>query len=176
MRPGAIARRVNVRRAGLHRCRLRRCGHVRFSHRRFPGRATRCSARGPAQTKFPRRKRKLFCRCARTKPFSIFPFASRPTSFVPVKTWMPSRRKTFSISIAGVGVEFLQNMFAALDERDLDAEAREELRELARNRAAAEDDERLRQSLQRQRVVAGDDSRLRRVAAGAAARRSSRWR
>ena len=68
---------------------------------------------------------------------------ARPNSFVPVKTWMPSRRKTFSISIAGVRVKFLQNVFAALDERDLDAEPREKLRELARNRAAAENDQRL---------------------------------
>jgi hypothetical protein len=32
---------------------------------------------------------------------------------------------------SGIGIELLQNVFAALDERDLDAEAREELRELA---------------------------------------------
>ena len=49
-------------------------------------------------------------------------------------------------------------MFAALDQSDFDAEAREELRELARNRAAAEDDERLRQFFQRNRVVAGDEA------------------
>ena len=49
---------------------------------------------------------------------------------------------------------------AALDEGDLDAKAREELRELARDRPATEDDERLGQLLQRHRVVARDETHV----------------
>ena len=47
-------------------------------------------------------------------------------------------------------------MFAALNKRDLDAEAREKLRELAGYRPATEHDERFRQSLERKRVIARD--------------------
>jgi hypothetical protein len=87
-----------------------------------------------------------------------FPFALRVQKFCAgenLDAFAPENLFNFN---SGIGVELLQNVPAALDERDLDAEAREELRELARNRAAAEDDERLRQPLQRQRVVAGDEA------------------
>jgi hypothetical protein len=69
----------------------------------------------------------------------------------------------------GITVKFLQNMFAALDERDFDAKPREKLRKLARNRATAKDDERLRQFFQRECVVARD-------VAGFEKRGQRRWR
>ena len=57
-------------------------------------------------------------------------------------------------------------MSAPLDEHDLDAEAREELCELAGDRPAAKHDERFRQALEREGIVAGDVTNLAKLLQG----------
>src|SRR5271154_1768016 len=83
-----------------------------------------------------------------------FSFAPRSNKFGICKNFNSFAPENFFDFNSGVRVELFQNMLAALDERDLDAEAREELRELARDSAAAKDDERLGQFFERNRIIA----------------------
>src|SRR6266404_2734425 len=53
----------------------------------------------------------------------------------------------------GIFIEIAQQLRTALDDRDLDAEARKELRKLNRHRAAAQDDERFGWRLQLESIV-----------------------
>ena len=69
----------------------------------------------------------------------------------------------------GIGVELAQDVLTALDERDLDTKSREELRQLHRHRAAAEDDQGFWELRQCQGVVAGNIADL-------AKPRQRRWR
>ena len=155
MRPGAIARRVNVRRARLHP-RVRDDAPV-FVLNAGVFQTERRRVRHPARArkKFPRPATRTFCRRARTK-LPSFSAARASRSFVPVKSVMPSRRKTFSSSMAASASNSFKICSLRWIERHLDAEAREELRELHGHRAAAENDERLGQFLERERVVAGE--------------------
>ena len=85
-----------------------------------------------------------------------FPFApcfNQPCACEDLNAFAPEHLFHFN---SGVRVKLAQNVPAALDERDLDAKPCEKLRKLARNRAAAKHDERLRQPLERQHIVTGD--------------------
>ena len=89
--------------------------------------------------------------------FLFAPCFNQPRAGEDLNAFAPEHLFHFN---TGVRVKLAQHVPTALDERDLDAEPREQLGEFAGNRPAAKHDERFRQPLERQRIVTGDEANV----------------
>ena len=154
MRPGAVACRVNVRSAGLHEL----IGHNPTTFGGDPG-PVKAERRGVWHA--PQREQNIpagngnnFALVLKGNGFQMS-VALRIGEFCVRKNLNPFAPENFFNFHRRIGVELTQDVFAALDERDLDAKAREELRKFAGDRPATGDEKRFWQPLQFERVVAG---------------------
>ena len=161
MRPGAIARRVNVRRAGLH-FRIGDDPAVVASRRRpFASPVRRCSATRPMREEnFLRHGPQNFAMLM--ERHSLAPsLAEGSSNFVSVQTRMPSRRSTFSTTAAASASNSRSSCPLRWISVTSTSNRRKELRQFDRHRAAAQDNQRPGQFAQRQRVIAGQKSDFR---------------
>ena len=98
VRPGAIARRENVRRARLHFVVCDDAAVFRFHAGVFQAERRRVRHAAQREQNFLGGNGNCLPSCSNETVFN-FPLRFASKSFVPVKTRMPSRRKTFSISV-----------------------------------------------------------------------------